>query len=47
MKDDLPLWGTFNAPSIPTISDYDYLEQNIDGHNTLETNLNISVLLLS
>ena len=47
MKDDLPLRGTSNAPSIPAISDYNYLEQNIDGHDLLETNLNIIVLLLS
>ena len=32
---------------IPAISNYNGLEQNTDGHNTPETNLNVSVLLLS
>ena len=31
----------------PAMSDYDGLEENTDGHNTLETNLNVSALLLS
>ena len=39
MTDDLPSRGTCNIPSFPTISDYDGLEQNIHGHNTLETNV--------
>ena len=46
MTDDSPSRNTFNTPSFPLISDYDGLEQNTDGHNTLETNLNVSALLL-
>ena len=37
--------NTCNTPSFPTISDDD-LEQNTDGHIALETNLNVSALLL-
>ena len=47
MTDDSPSWDTFNTPSFPAVSDYDGLEQNIDGHNILETNLNVSALFLS
>ena len=39
--------NTCNTPSVPTISDYDDLEQNTDCRITLETNLNVSALLLS
>ena len=45
--DDSLSRDTFSAPSFPTISDYDGLEQNTDDHNTLETNLNVSSLLSS
>ena len=37
MADDSPSRDTCNTPSFPTISDYDGLEQNTHGHNTLET----------
>ena len=47
MIDDSPSQGTFNTTSFPTISGYECLEQNTDGHNILETNLNVSALLLS
>ena len=47
MTDDSPSRDTCNTLSFPTISDYDGLEQNIHGHNTLETNLIVSALLLS
>ena len=47
MTDNSPSRDTFNTPSFPTISDYDGLEQNSHGHNTLETNLIVSALLLS
>ena len=47
MTDDSPSRDTFNTPSFPAISDYDGLEQNTAGHNTLETNLNVTALLLS
>ena len=48
MTDDSPSRSIFNTPSFPAISDdYDGLEQTTDGHNTLETNLNVSALLLS
>ena len=47
MTDDSPSRDTFNTPGFPTISDYDDLEQNTDGHITLETNLNVNALLLS
>ena len=47
MTDDLSSWDTSNTPSFSTILDYDGLEQNTDGHNTLEANLNVSALLLS
>ena len=40
MTDDSLSRDTFNTPSFLAISDYDSLEQNTDGHNTLETNLN-------
>ena len=46
MTDDSPSRDTFNTSSFPTILDYDDLEQNTDGHITLETNLNVSALLL-
>ena len=47
MIDDSPSRDTFNYPSFLTISAYDALEQNTNGHNTLEANLNVSALLLS
>ena len=47
MTDCSPSRDTFNTPNFPTISDYDGLEQNADGHITLETNLNVSALILS
>ena len=47
MTDNSPSRDTYNTPSFPAISDYDGLEQNIDGNNTLETNLNVSALLFS
>ena len=36
-----------NTPSFTAISDYNGLEQDTDGHNTIKTNLNVSALLLS
>ena len=45
MTDYSPSRDTSNTPSFPPISDCDDLEQNTDGHNTLETNLNITALL--
>ena len=36
-----------NTPSFPTITDFEGLELNTDSHNTLETNLYVSALLLS
>ena len=47
ITDDSPSQDTSNTPNFPAISNYNGLEQNTDGHNTLETNLNVSVLLLS
>ena len=47
MTDDSPSQNLINTRSFPTTSAYDGLEQNIDGRNTLETNLNVGVLLLS
>ena len=47
MTDDSPLRGTCNTPTFPTISDYDGLEQNTLGHNTLEKHLIVSTVLLS
>ena len=41
MTDDSTSRNTFNTSSLPTISDYDDLEQNTDGHVTLETNFNM------
>ena len=38
---------TDDSPSFPTISDYDGLEQNTHGYNTLETYLIVKALLLS
>ena len=47
MTNDSPSRDTSNTASFPTISDYDGLQQNTDGHNTVETNLNVSALRLS
>ena len=47
MTDDSPLRDTSNTSSFSAISDYDGSKQNTDGHNTLETRLDISALLLS
>ena len=47
MADDSPSRDTFNTPSFPARQDYNSLEQDTDGHNTLETNFNVSPLLLS
>ena len=47
MTDDSSSQDTSSTPSFPAISNYDGLEQNTDGHNILETNLNVSALLLS
>ena len=44
--DDSPSRNLFNSPIFPAISNYDGLEQNNDSHNILETNLNVSMLLL-
>ena len=41
MTDDSPSRDIFNTSSLPAISDYEDLEQNTDGHVTLETNLNM------
>ena len=47
MTDDSLSRDTCNTPSFTTILDYDGLEQNTHGHNTVETNLVVSALLLS
>ena len=47
MTDDSPSRNKCNTPSFPTISEYDGLEQNTYGHNTLVTTLIVSALLLS
>ena len=47
MTDDAPLRDTSNTSGFSAISDYDGSKQNTDGHNTLETKLDISALLLS
>ena len=47
MTDDSPSQNKCNTPSFPTISEYDGLEQNTYGHNTLVTTLIVSALLLS
>ena len=47
LTDDSPSRDASNAPSFPAISDYNGTEQDTDGHNTLETNINVSELLLS
>ena len=47
MADDSPSRHIFNTPSFPTTSTCDGLEENIDGHNTLETHLNVTALVLS
>ena len=44
MTDDSPSRDTFNTSKFPTISYYDDLEQNTDGHITLETNLNVKCI---
>ena len=41
MTDDYPSREESNTPSFPAKSDYNGLEQNTDGHNTLDTNLNV------
>ena len=41
MADDSPSRDTFRTPSFSIILDYDILEQNTNGHNTLVTNLNV------
>ena len=47
MADNSISQDTPSAPSSPKISDYNGSEPNPDGHNTLETNLAVSTLLLS
>ena len=47
MTDDLPSRDTFNTLSFPAVSNFHGLEQNTDGHNTLEPNLNESAFFLS
>ena len=47
LTDDSPLRDTSNTPSLLAIPDYNGSEQDTDGHNTLETSLNVSELLLS
>ena len=47
MTDNSPLRDTFNTPSFPAIPDYNCSEQDADGRDTLETNLNVTALLLS
>ena len=47
MGDNSPSRNTPSTPNFATISDYNGLECNADGHNTLETNLDVGALLLS
>ena len=47
MADDSPSRHIFNTSSFLTMSTCDGLEENIDGHNTLETNLNVRALVFS
>ena len=47
MADNSPSWDTPSSPSSPTISNYNGSGRNADDHNTLETNLEVSTLLLS
>ena len=47
MTDDSPSRDTSNTSGFSAISDYDGSKQNTDGHNTLETKLDRSALLLS
>ena len=42
-----PSRDTPNTPSSPRLSGYNGSERNFDGHNNLETNLDVSALLLS
>ena len=41
-----PSQDTFNTSCFPAIPEYNGFEQDSDGHNALETNLNVSALLL-
>ena len=47
MTDDSPSRDTFDYPSFLTISDYDALEQNTNGNNTLEANLKCITFIIS
>ena len=47
MTDGSPSQDTLYTPSFLTIPDYNGLEQGTNDYNTLETNLNVSTLLLS
>ena len=47
MTDDSKSQDIFTTLSFPTISDYDDLEQNADGHITLKRNRNVSAFSLS
>ena len=47
MADKYPSRDTPSAPNPPTLSCYIGSERNTDDRNTLETNLDVSVLLLS
>ena len=47
MTDNSPSRDTFNTPRFPAIPDYNCSEQDTDGRDTLETNLNVTALLLS
>ena len=42
-----PSRDTSNTPSFPTILDYNGSEEDVDDHDTLDTNLNVSALFLS
>ena len=42
-----PSRDTPSTPRFPTISDYNGSERNADDHDILETNLEVSTLLLS
>ena len=47
MTDDFPSRGTSNAPTSPPISVGMLRDKIFNGHNILEANVNVSVLLLS
>ena len=47
MTDDCASREESNTPSFPAKSDYNGLEQNADGHNTLDTNVIFITFVIS